>query len=128
MIAVDTSALIAIAQREPEATACRAVLSDDPDIIISAATLAETLIVSGWRNISAAMILLLRDAGLTIIPVTGATAHRIDTIYKTWGKGIHPAALNFGDCFAYDVANEHNCPLLFIGDDFSKTDIQSALV
>lgn len=127
MIAVDTSALIAIVQREPEATACRAALANDPDIIISAATLAETLILSSRRNISAAMSLLLRELEMEVMSVTGAAAHRIDAIYKAWGKGVHPAGLNLGDCFAYDAAKEHNCKLLFIGDDFSKTDIQSAL-
>lgn len=44
-----------------------------------------------------------------------------------WGKGIHPAALNFGDCFSYEVAKEHGCPLLYVGSDFSETDIEGAL-
>jgi ribonuclease VapC len=127
MIAVDSSALLAIVQREAEATACRAILANDPDIVISAATLAESLIVAGRRNVALAMSLLLNQSGFQIVPVTAATAHRVGNIYERWGKGVHPAALNFGDCFAYDVAKEHNCPLLFIGDDFSKTDILSAL-
>ncbi|HYI71714.1 MAG TPA: type II toxin-antitoxin system VapC family toxin, partial [Skermanella sp.] len=52
---------------------------------------------------------------------------RIAQAYERWGKGVHPAGLNFGDCFAYAVASEHSCPLLFIGDDFSKTDLRQAL-
>jgi ribonuclease VapC len=44
-----------------------------------------------------------------------------------WGKGRHPARLNLGDCFAYDTARFHNCPLLFVGDGFRRTDIVSAL-
>ena len=43
------------------------------------------------------------------------------------GRGVHPAALNYGDCFAYEVAKQNDCPLLFIGDDFAKTDLRSAL-
>ena len=47
--------------------------------------------------------------------------------YDRWGKGVHPAGLNLGDCFAYEVAKEHRCPLLFIGKDLSRTDLKSAL-
>ena len=47
--------------------------------------------------------------------------------YAQWGKGVHAAGLNFGDCFAYAVAKEHSCPLLFLGDDFSKTDVERVL-
>ncbi|NEH35386.1 hypothetical protein GR223_24715 [Rhizobium leguminosarum] len=46
---------------------------------------------------------------------------------STWGKGAHPASLNFGDCFAYEVAREHGCRLLFVGDDLVMTDVESAL-
>jgi ribonuclease VapC len=62
-----------------------------------------------------------------IVPVTSASAGRIGEAYEQWGRGMHPAALNFGDCFAYEVAKEHGCRLLYIGDDFAKTDIESAL-
>ncbi len=62
-----------------------------------------------------------------IIPVDEATALRIEGIYRRFGKGFHAAALNFGDCFAYDVAREHDCPLLYVGEDFARTDITSAL-
>ena len=65
--------------------------------------------------------------GFEVVTVTPAAARRIAQAYEKWGKGVNPAALNFGDCFAYEVAREHNCKLLFIGDDFSKTDIESVL-
>ena len=52
-----------------------------------------------------------------------ASARHVAKAYDEWGKGVHPAALNFGDCFAYAVAKEQRCPLLYVGDDFSKTDI-----
>ncbi len=73
------------------------------------------------------MALLIDGLPLDAISVTRETALRTSQIYARWGKGIHPAALNFGDCFAYDVAKEHSCRLLYVGDDFSKTDIESVL-
>ena len=59
--------------------------------------------------------------------VTAASAKRIADAYGRWGKGVHPASLNYGDCFAYEIAVEHACPLLYTGDDFLKTDMRSAL-
>jgi ribonuclease VapC len=47
--------------------------------------------------------------------------------YSRWGRGVHPAGINLGDCFAHEVAKQHSCPLLFIGSDFSKTDIEPVL-
>lgn len=49
------------------------------------------------------------------------------SIYRCWGKGYHPAGLNFGDCFPYQLASERNFPLLFLGQDFARSDIRSAL-
>lgn len=127
MMAVDTSALIAILQDEPEAAACMHALATDPDILISAATVAEALIVSERRNIGEEMDSLLQGLDLQVVPVTAASARRVATVYSLWGKGVHTAALNLGDCFAYEVARTHACPLLFVGDDFSKTDVEGAL-
>jgi ribonuclease VapC len=62
-----------------------------------------------------------------IVTVTPASARRITEAYQRWGRGLHPAALNFGDCFAYEVAREHACRLLYVGDDFEKTDIEAVL-
>ena len=64
---------------------------------------------------------------IEIAAVTPARPGASAQAYERWGKGLHPAGLNFGDCFAYALAKEHSCPLLFIGDDFSKTDIESVL-
>jgi ribonuclease VapC len=70
----------------------------------------------------------LKDGlGFEVANVTPAAARRIAAAYETWGRGIHPAGLNFGDCFAYEVAKENGCPLLYVGDEFSLTDIESAL-
>ena len=70
---------------------------------------------------------LIDGFGFEIMTVTSASAQRIAQAYERCGKGVHPANLNFGDCFAYAVAKEHSCRLLFVGDDFSKTDVESVL-
>lgn len=69
---------------------------------------------------------LLGDTQLHIVSVTEAFARRVADAYDKWGKGVHPAALNLADCFAYALAIERACPLLFVGDDFSRTDVISA--
>jgi ribonuclease VapC len=127
MIAVDTSALVAIVQGEVQADACAEVLASGDRLLISAMTLAEALIVANARNFRDDMLRLIDGLGFEVIAVTDDTARRVASSYAVWGKGIHPASLNFGDCFAYQVAKDHGCPLLFIGDDFSRTDIPSAL-
>ena len=127
MIAVDTSALIAIILDEPQAGACIAALETENDLLISAGTVAEALIVAARREIAAELSSLIDGLGFEVVAVTPASARRIAEAYAQWGKGIHPAALNFGDCFAYEVAKEHACRLLYVGDDFSKTDIESVL-
>jgi ribonuclease VapC len=127
VIAVDTSALVAIALQEPQGDACAIALRDEAEVVISAATIAEALIVSAGRNFTPDMMALLDALHCEIVPVTAGTAKRIGEIYQQWGKGFHPAALNFGDCFAYALAKERDCPLLYVGDDFAKTDVTSAL-
>lgn len=127
MIAVDTSALVAIALGEPQAIACATALDAEDDIVISAATMAEALIVALGRNVVPGMSRLFEEVGFDVVPVTSATARRVQAIYTKWGKGMHPASLNLGDCFAYDVAREHGCRLLYIGNDFARTDIASVL-
>jgi len=127
MIAVDTSALMAILLSEPEAEACAAALEADPQVLISAGTMAEALIVAAHRNVRDEIETLIEDLAFEVISVTPAAARRIAAAHERWGKGVHPAGLNFGDCFAYEAAKEHACPLLFVGNDFTKTDIASAL-
>lgn len=127
MIAIDTSALIAIIAREPAADACFERLMKESRLLISAGTLAEALIVAGRRQLQGEMDRLVRDLQWDVVPVTLAAAREIAKAYAIWGKGVHPAALNYGDCFAYEVAQRYGCPLLFVGDDFSQTDVRSAL-
>lgn len=126
MIAVDTSALMAIVLNEPEADACVAALEAEDEILISAGTVAEVLIVSARRNVDAEVSNIIDRLGFEIVPVTPAGARVIAEAYRQWGRGLHPAALNFGDCFAYEVAKRYACRLLHVGNDFAKTDITSA--
>ncbi|MBV9552858.1 MAG: type II toxin-antitoxin system VapC family toxin [Alphaproteobacteria bacterium] len=127
MIAVDTSALMAIALDEPQADACIAAIAAEDEIVISAGTLAEALIVSARRNVGKQMAHAIDRLSSTIVPVTETAARELGEIYERWGRGMHPAALNFGDCFAYQVAKQYRCRLLYLGNDFGKTDIDSVL-
>lgn len=127
MIAIDTSALMAILLREPLGPDCRAVITREPNLVMSAGTLAEALIVAERRSIGTEMASLIEGFGITVVEVTPAAARRAAAAYRRWGKGLHAAALNYGDCFAYEVARTHACPLLYVGRDFALTDIASAL-
>ncbi len=123
MIAVDTSALMAIVLGEAESDACMDVLEAETEILISAGTLAEALIVADRRNVADEVSALIDGLGVTVLPVTEAVSRRIAQAYAQWGKGIHPAGLNFGDCFAYALAKENDCALLYVGEDFGRTDL-----
>ena len=126
MIAVDTSALMAILLGEPDAEIVMQVLDEADALCISAGTLAEAMIVADRRAVGAEMQQLIEGLGIEVVTVTQPGADAVAAAYRAWGKGIHPAGLNFGDCFAYGLAAERNCPLLFVGDDFGKTDVRLA--
>ena len=127
MIVVDTSALMAILLNEPEADACMSILETEGDFLMSAGTLAEALIVAARRNVGEEMERLISGLGFEIAAVTPASARRVAHAYQQWGKGAHAAALNFGDCFAYEAAKQHGHPLLYVGKDFAQTDVEAAL-
>jgi len=127
MIAVDSSALMAIALNEPSADRCADCLVQSDETVMSAVTLAEVLIVAQGRGIGDELRSLVEGLDIEVIPATDTTAEQVAFVYKTWGKGFHKAGLNLVDCFSYAVAKERNCPLLFVGNDFSHTDIVSAL-
>lgn len=86
MIAVDTSALMTIVLNEPKANACIAALAAEDKVLISAATVAETLIVSGRRNVGEEMMRLVDGLGFDIVNVTPASARRVAQAYEQWGK------------------------------------------
>ena len=127
MIAVDTSALMAVLLDEEEGASCAAALRTNEQIVISAGTVAEALIVAERRGLSVEMANLIDGIEVEIESVTLAVARRVAESYAQWGKGVNPAGLNFGDCFAYEVAKARDCPLLYVGADFPRTDIDSVL-
>jgi ribonuclease VapC len=127
LIVVDSSALMAVVADEPEAQNCLNMLYRGAPPVISAATMAEALIVADRRNVGGRMRTLIGQFGFIVDPVDHHMAELTVAAYALWGKGVHPAALNYADCFAYAAAKHYGAPLLFIGGDFAKTDIVSAL-
>jgi len=125
---VDGSALFAILLNEPEADRCRAALQDGGQLLMSAGSLAELLIVANAKKNLSEMETMLALIQPEIIPLTATRARAAAEAYRRWGKGFDPAALNICDTFAYALAKEHNCPLLFVGQDFAKTDVVGGLV
>ena len=127
MIALDSSALLAIALDEEAADICMARIDVERHLVLSSATYAETLIVSMQRNVGPIMTELLEALACEIAPVDESTARRVADAYARWGKGKHAVKLNFGDCFAYALARVTGEPLLYKGDDFAHMDVASAL-
>ena len=130
---VDTSALIAIAWDEPERERFHKGIEREPVRLISAASVVEASIVVMYRaGRSAAtqavedLDQLIEQLGLEIEPVTPQQMRLAQLAYQAYGKGLHAAGLNFGDCFAYALAKATGRPLLFKGSDFAKTDLPIA--
>jgi ribonuclease VapC len=126
---IDTSALLAILLKEAEASEIVDRIADDPVRLISAANVLEASIVIEARLGDAGgreMDFLLQKMDASIVSVDAELADVARRAWRRYGKGRHPAALNFGDCFSYALAVTRNEPLLFKGDDFSQTDIVSA--
>ena len=127
---LDTSALLAMLLDEPEAEVFRGALEDDPTRLLSAATLLETAVVIEARKGEAAgreLDLFIHKAEITVVPVESDQVLEARRAWRRFGKGRHPAGLNFGDVFAYALARTAGEPLLFKGDDFARTDIGRVL-
>lgn len=127
---IDTSALIAILLGEPEAKAFSKAIANAPKRLVSAFSALETSIVieskkgePGGRELD----LLLHKARIEIVPTTEEQFELARRAWRDFGKGHHPAGLNIGDCCSYALSKYSGEPLLFKGDDFSKTDVQCAL-
>lgn len=126
---IDTSALVAIAFNEPEAKGFRERIADDPVRLISAATVLEATMVIETRLGEAGggeLDLWLHKANVEIVALTADHADQARRAWRRFGKGRHPAGLNFGDCFAYALAKATGEPLLYKGNDFAQTDIRAA--
>ena len=127
MIVVDTSALIAVLQSETGAERIEEILVTEDLVFISAVTLTEALIVALQKNLRLELEEFLVRINVEIIPLDGTDHETVVNAYSLWGKGINPARLNFGDCFAYALAKARALPLLHVGNDFARTDIVSAM-
>ena len=122
---IDSSALIAILRREPEEQEFRNAIKLASSRLLSASTRVETGIVAlglagevGLEQVDA----LLETLRVETVPLSADHARLAIDAFRQFGKGRHPAGLNFGDCFSYALAKATGEPLLFKGDDFSQTD------
>jgi ribonuclease VapC len=128
-VIVDTSAIVAILFGEDDAESYADAISGAEICRASAATFVEASIVVEMQTKSAGSRQLdafFRRAGIVIEPVTEEQAHLARQAFTDFGKGRHPAGLNYGDCFSYALAKATGEPLLFKGKDFAKTDLIAA--
>lgn len=133
MIFVDASAVVAILTAEPEAANLAAKLEAEPErisgghVILEAATRLATLLGLAPSVADGLVTRLLREADITIVPITEEIAHGSIAAFERYGKGRGGTAnLNFGDCLSYACAKAHSARLLCKGHDFSQTDIARA--
>jgi ribonuclease VapC len=130
MMVIDTSALVAIVFAEPEREAFLAIVQQHERVLISTPTVVETrLVVHGRRGQRAVVLLddMLRLPPFEMAAPTEAEALAAYSAFVAFGKGSgHPASLNYGDLFSYALAKVRGLPLLFKGNDFAQTDIESA--
>ncbi len=128
MIVADTSAIIAILQEEPECHVFERAMMSDGEVLVSTATAVETLMVAtgkGEETYRSAVQYLDRPF-IRLVPLDEQQLWAAANAFRRYGKGRHPAGLNFGDTFSYALASTHQVPLLFKGNDFNLTDIPTA--
>ena len=126
---VDSSAILAVLCGEPDAARYETAIAEALNCRMSVANLLEVFIVVESRGGAAAgheCDAFLEEAGIESVPVTSEHAEVARRAWRRFGKGNHPAGLNFGDCFAYALARTSGEPLLFKGEDFTRTDIEAA--
>lgn len=131
MIVIDSSALIAILRREPEADSLLKIIAAAKGCLLSAVSLLETSMVlagrtgdaSAWAGLDA----LIARAGMQVVPHDVELAADARAAFLRYGKGRHSAALNLGDCASYALAKSRGLRLLFKGDDFPATDLVAAV-
>ena len=126
---VDTSAVLAVLYREPDAERFEKAIASTPSCRMSVANALEaSIVMEGRGGVAAghALDLFLEEAMIELAPVTIEHMEAARRAWRRFGKGNHPAALNFGDCLAYALADAAGEPLLFKGEDFARTDIEAA--
>ena len=124
---IDTSAMMAILMREAAAERLVSAVEADRTRLVSAATVVEASLVLLGRYGEAGdpqLDRLLRGIGAEVVPVGEEQVALARDAALRFGRGRHPAALNFGDCFSYALSVARGEPLLFVGDDFSQTDVE----
>jgi len=128
VIVVDTSAIVAVMFKEPGYERIADIIARSDACIISPVTLVEiTMVISrSVRDAKAVVAKYLQDTAIVACSVDAAHTEWAQHAFLTYGKGRHPARLNCGDCFSYAAAKALNAPLLYVGDDFGKTDIRGA--
>jgi ribonuclease VapC len=127
---VDTSALLSVLLDEPASPRILEAIVDAPAPRMSAANWLEVAMIveeKGGRLASLRLDEFFRTAGIELAPVTVEQAAAARTAWRYFGRHKHSARLDFGDCFAYALAKTSGQPLLFTGEDFSRTDIEPAL-
>jgi len=128
VIAVDTSVFVAILASEPEAETFSQRLGEATTRAMSAGNYLECAMMAERRFGGRAVLdNWLRDRAIEIVPVDLRMAQEAAEAFRRFGRRMHPAALNYGDCFAYALAKSLNAPLLYKGKDFARTDIAPAL-
>ena len=126
---IDTSALIAIFLGEPEADRFDEAIAKAKTLLLPATCLLEARMVLVARRDERSvndLDLWLLKAGVDVIPVDSDLVDLATQAWLAYGKGRHPAALNFADCLSYALAKRSGLPLLFKGDNFSRTDVRKA--
>ena len=128
MMVADTSALMAVVNREAEGPAFSDAMIDDGEVLVSTATAVEFLMVAMNRGeeIYESAVELLSRPFIQLVPVDDAQLWAAVAAHRRFGRGRHPAGLNFGDTFSYALAIVRTLPLLYKGNDFVQTDIVPA--
>lgn len=130
MIVIDSSALIAILRREPEADGFLQIVAEAVSCLLSSVSLLETSMVlagrtgdaTSWTELDA----LIARARIEVVAQDAELTEAARAAFLRYGRGRHPAALNLGDCASYALAKHHDVPLLFKGADFPRTDLRAA--
>jgi ribonuclease VapC len=129
-VVIDSSALVAILLDEPDSDSLRFAIADDETRLISAATLLEASLVierykseAGGRDLD----LLVSKLAMEVMPVDADQVSEARRAWRRFGRGRHPAGLNYGDLFSYALSRTTGEPLLFKGEDFARTDVARVL-
>ena len=129
---LDASAIVAMIVKEPEARTFDEIVECNPGRISSPVAIWEAVrAVARARGVDlneAHMLVMdfVRDIALTIVPIDANTGEMAIDAHRNYGKGVHAAELNMGDCFAYACTKQHDAMILFKGDDFAQTDLKDA--